>query len=127
MSQPKPVVVLAEDDQFLRRMYATKLQQSGMDVFAASDGELALRYVREHRPAVLLLDILMPKKDGFEVLEEIKADPALKKIPVVLLTNLGEPEDIKRARKLGADDYMIKSHFLPSEVIDVVRKYLSTD
>ncbi len=121
----KAIIVLAEDDQFLRRMYTMKLEQAGLQVFSCDDGEKALRLVREHTPAVVLLDILMPRKDGFEVLEELKNDTQTKKIPVILLTNLSEPGDIKRARKLGADDYMIKSHFLPSEVIAVVQKYLA--
>lgn len=117
-------VLLAEDDLFLQRMYATKLTKEGIEVLAAPDGEKALSLLREQTVDLVLLDILMPKKDGFEVLEEMKADAKLKTVPVIMLTNLGEEEDIKRAKKLGANDYMIKAHFLPSEVIGVVKKYL---
>lgn len=117
-------ILLAEDDLFLQRMYATKLSKEGITVVSAADGEKALALLREQAVDLALLDILMPKKDGFEVLEAMKADPQLKNIPVIMLTNLGEEDDVKRARRLGASDYMIKAHFLPSEVIGVVKKYL---
>ena len=117
-------ILLAEDDMFLQRMYVTKLNKEGIEVVAAADGEKALSLLREQPVDLVLLDILMPKKDGFEVLEAMKADPKLKNIPVLMLTNLGEEDDVKRARKLGASDYIIKAHFLPSEVIAVVKKYI---
>lgn len=117
-------ILLAEDDLFLQRMYATKLAKEGLEVVSAPDGEKALSLLREQPIDLVLLDILMPKKDGFAVLSEIKADPKLKNIPVILLTNLGEEDDVKRGRKLGADDYLIKAHFLPSEVVGIVKKYI---
>ena len=119
-----PIILLAEDDLFLQRMYVDKLVKEGIKVVVASDGEKALEIMRKQKPVLVLLDILMPKKDGFEVLEEAKKDPKLKSIPIILLTNLSEVADVKRAQKLGAADYIIKSHFLPSEVIEVVKKYL---
>jgi len=109
---------------FLQRMYAAKLTKEGFNTQVASDGEKALAMMAEIVPAVVLLDVLMPKKDGFAVLEAMRADSMLKDVPVVLLTNLGETEDIKRGRKLGANEYLIKAHFLPSEVVDVVKKYI---
>jgi len=124
MSKSKYTILLAEDDQFLQRMYATKLEQSGLLVVTASDGAKALELVKKKKPDLLVLDILMPKKDGFEVLQAVRADPSLKNVPVIVLTNLGEPDDVKRARKLGANDYLIKAHFLPSEVMHVIQKYL---
>lgn len=117
-------ILLAEDDQFLQRMYSAKLTKEGFRVVVASDGEKALAIMAENPPALVLLDVLMPKKDGFAVLEAMRANPKLKDIPAILLTNLGEAEDIKRARRLGVSDYLIKAHFLPSEVIGVVRKYI---
>ncbi|OJI07835.1 hypothetical protein BK004_00090 [bacterium CG10_46_32] len=120
----KPIVLLAEDDQFLRRMYATKLSQANVSAVLAEDGKQALDCARKQTPALIVLDILMPKMDGFEVLEELKKDPVLKDVPVVLLTNLSEAEDISRAKKLGAAEYLIKAHFLPSEVLSVVKKYI---
>ena len=118
-------MLLAEDDQFLRRMYATKFEQSGIPVLLAEDGKQALALARKHKPALAMVDILMPKADGFEVLSEMKKDPQLRSIPVVLLTNLSEVEDVSRAKKLGASEYLIKPHFLPSEVIAVAQKYLN--
>lgn len=117
-------IFIAEDDSFLLRMYTKKLVNFGFNVISAPDGESAIRSIRKHIPSVILLDILMPKKDGFAVLQEIKADPQLKTIPVIMLTNLSEPEDIKRARKLGANEYMIKTHFLPSEVVEKIQEYI---
>ncbi|OGY91198.1 MAG: hypothetical protein A3H70_02535 [Candidatus Komeilibacteria bacterium RIFCSPLOWO2_02_FULL_48_11] len=119
-----PIVLLVEDDLFLQRMYAAKLAKEGLNALTAVDGEKALALMSETVPAVVLLDILMPKKDGFAVLEAMRADERLKDVPVVLLTNLGEQEDVKRARRLGANEYLIKAHFLPSEVIGVVKKYI---
>ncbi|MBI1961433.1 MAG: response regulator [Parcubacteria group bacterium] len=121
----QPIVLLAEDDQFLRRMYATKLSQAGIETVLAEDGKQALDCARKAKPSLVLLDILMPKMDGFEVLAEMKKDPNLKDVPVVLLTNLSEVEDVARAKKLGASEYLIKAHFLPSEVLAMVRRYLS--
>lgn len=117
-------ILLAEDDLFLQRMYAAKLAKEGLNVVVAADGEKALAIMSETVPDLVLLDILMPKKDGFAVLEAMRADARLKEVPVVLLTNVGESEDIKRGRRLGANEYLIKAHFLPSEVIGVVKKYI---
>lgn len=125
MANPEPKrVLLAEDDQFLQKMYAVKLNREGLEVDVADDGEKALAAMRSARPDIVLLDIMMPKKDGFTVLEEMKADSALKDIPVVVLSNLGEVDDVKRAKRLGANDYLIKAHFLPSEVVEIVKKYI---
>ena len=124
MKKKKPVILLAEDDKFLQRMYSIKFEKEGIDVLVASDGQKAIELLQKHKPALALIDILMPKMDGFDVLEKIKKDESLKAIPVIMLTNLSEVEDVGRAKKLGAEEYIIKSHFLPSEVVDVVRKYL---
>jgi len=125
MAQKKHTILLAEDDQFLQRMYATRLEQSGLEVVVAGDGAKALELLKKKRPDVLVLDILMPKKDGFEVLKEVRADASLKNLPIIVLTNLGEADDVRQARKLGANDYLIKAHFLPSEVMSVIEKYLT--
>jgi CheY-like chemotaxis protein len=117
-------ILLAEDDLFLQRMYATKLTDAGFQVLAADDGVKAVSLMKKHKPDLALIDILMPKKDGFEVVEEIKQDADIKGIPIIFLTNLSEVEDVKRAKKLGVTEYLIKSHFLPSEVIEIVQKKL---
>lgn len=119
------IIVLVEDDEFLRRMYTRKLESAGYTVATAADGEKALALIASVHPAVVLLDIVMPKKDGFEVLASVRADPKTKNLPVILLTNVSEPETITRARRSRATEYLIKSHFLPSEVVAVVQKYIT--
>ena len=120
----KPKILIVEDDNFLERMYASKLSRENLDVLTASDGEKAMGIMSKTVPNLVLLDIIMPKKDGFAVLKEMKADPKLKNVPVVFLTNLGEAEDVNQARNLGASEYLIKAHFLPSEVVTIIRKYI---
>ena len=117
-------IIIAEDDQFVAKAMLTKLTKEGFEVKIVSDGVQLMELLKSYIPDLIILDLLMPKKDGFEVLTAMKADAKLKDIPVIMLTNLGEEADVKRARKLGASDYMIKAHFLPSEVIAVVKKYL---
>ncbi len=123
-TQKTNTVLLVEDDEFLQRMYASKLQSDDLEVITASDGEKALEIMKEKEIDLVILDILMPKKDGFQVLIEIRSDPKTKKIPVIMLTNLGETEEIKEAKKLGANEYIIKAHMMPSEVLEVVHKYV---
>lgn len=118
-------VLIAEDDGFLADIYKTKLAQEGFTVFLARDGAASLVLARKELPDVILLDILMPKKDGFEVLRELKSDPKTKKIRVIMLTNLGQKEDVDRGLELGADDYLIKAHFLPSETVQKILRVLN--
>ena len=120
----KPTILIVEDDRFLERMYSSKLEREGMNVLNASNGEEALALMRQNIPDVVLLDIIMPKMDGLQVLKEMRASERLKNVSVILLTNLGEAENVRQARALGANDYLIKAHFLPSEVIEVIRKYI---
>lgn len=117
-------ILLVEDDSFLAEMYATKLSIEGFEVSLAQDGEKGIRLAQKEIPDLILLDILLPKKDGFEVLETIKKDDPTKNIPVILLTNLSQKEDIDRGLKLGAIDYLIKAQFMPSEVVEKIKKHL---
>jgi DNA-binding response OmpR family regulator len=125
MRESKKTVLLIEDDTFLSGMYVTKLSLEGFDVQIAADGEAGVREAKAILPDIVLLDILLPKKDGFAVLKEIKEDSKVKHIPVVLLTNLGQKDDVDRGLSLGAADYLIKAHFMPSEVVEKVKKILS--
>ena len=117
-------ILIVEDDGFLIQMYAAKLEMEGFKVVAAVDGEKALRMVKKEEPDLILLDLLLPKKDGFQVLAELKKDQAVKDIPVVVLSNLGQKEDINRCLALGAKDYLIKAHFVPGEVVAKIKKFL---
>jgi DNA-binding response OmpR family regulator len=104
-------IVLVEDDKFFHNFYAAKLKEKGFDVDVASDGEEGLALIKKTKPNIILLDLIMPKKDGFEVLEALSKDPELNKIPVLVFSTLGQEKDIERAKKLGATDYTNKSFF----------------
>ena len=118
-------ILLVEDYEFLACMYRSKLEIENYEVFIAGNGEAGLRLAEEKEPNLILLDIVLPKINGFEVLKELKANKNLKKIPVILLTNLGQKEDVEKGLKLGAEEYLIKAHFLPSEVIEKIKKILN--
>ncbi|MBI2552530.1 response regulator [Candidatus Uhrbacteria bacterium] len=121
----KTKILIVEDDTFLAGIYANKFEKEGFEVSLATDGEAGLKAAGKEKPDIVLLDILLPKLDGFEVLEKLKADTGLRAIPVILLTNLGQKEDVDKGLKLGAADYLIKAHFMPSETVDKVKKVLS--
>jgi CheY-like chemotaxis protein len=118
-------ILLVEDDSFLASVYATKFELEGFSVFHAADGEAGLQIAEKLQPDIVLLDILMPKMDGFEALHRLKLDPKLVKIPVIMLTNLGQKEDVERCLKEGAVDYLIKAHFVPGEAVKKVKKVLN--
>jgi len=123
-SAAKKIVFLVEDDLFLSDMYRTKFELSGYEMPHAEDGETAIRMIRDAHPNLVLLDIVLPKKSGFDVLKEIRADAELSKVPVILLTNLSQKDDVDKGFKLGANDYIIKAHFTPAEVVAKVEKAL---
>lgn len=125
MAQHKGSILLIEDDAFIAGMYQTKLSTMGYDVRAAADGEQGWQELQRQMPDLLLLDVVLPKKDGFEILEEIRRRDDMRKLPVILLTNLGQKPDVQRGLELGADDYIIKAHFTPSEVVEKIEKVLA--
>lgn len=120
----KKHILIIEDDPFLLSMYVTKLEMIGYRVSSAEDGKKGLAMILDKKPDLLLLDILLPSMDGFQILEKMKQDQAVKNIPVILLTNLGQKADIEKGVALGADDYLIKAHFTPSEVTAKIKKAL---
>ncbi len=124
MAEAKTKILVAEDDHFLQKVYLTKLTQEGFSVDVALDGEEALKKLRNAPPDLLLLDLIMPKVNGFDVLLEMKGDAQLKKIPVVVLSNLGQPEDIQKCRELGAKDYLVKANFSINAVVEKIRQYV---
>ncbi|MBI4414911.1 MAG: response regulator [Candidatus Kerfeldbacteria bacterium] len=124
MSTKKPAVLLIEDDPMISKMYETKFSMEGFTLETASDGETGLEKAKKLLPSILLLDIILPKLDGFAVLAELKKDPATARIPVMLLTNLGQDEDIKKGKSLGADDYFVKSNHTPADIVKAVQTML---
>lgn len=121
---PRARIVLVEDDEFLSSMYETKLTKTGYESHIAHDGQEGWDLILAEKPDLVLLDILLPKMSGFEVLEKMKADPELKKIPVILLTNLSQRNDVEKGLELGANDYLIKAHFTPNEVVMKIQKLI---
>lgn len=122
-------IMLVEDDPILVEMYQAKFELEGHDIVVATNGQECLNLLEDFKPDIILLDILMPKLNGFHVLKEIKKQPHLRNIPVILLTNLGEAEvDMNQelARALGVNDYLIKSHHTPDEVVEKVMRALNT-
>lgn len=118
-------ILLVEDDSFISGMYQTKLSSLGYQIELQEDGEAAWqRLQQDPLPDLILLDIVLPKRDGFEILEDIRKNDRTKDVPVILLTNLGQKPDIERGIKLGADDYIIKAHFTPSEVVEKIQAVL---
>ena len=120
---PKTILII-EDDKFLRELIARKLIKEGYEISEAVDGEEGMKKVKEEKPDLVLLDLILPGIDGFEVLSKMKEDPALASIPVIILSNLGQKEDVEKGLKLGAVDYLIKAHFTPGEIIDKIRAAL---
>ncbi|MBF4510112.1 MAG: response regulator [Aeromicrobium sp.] len=118
-------VLIVEDTDLLRRMYRDRLSQDGYEVLEATDGLAALTVLRDERVDLILLDLIMPRMGGIEVLEAISADPRTKGTPVVVLTNLGEEDTIERAVALGALDYLLKNETRPNDVSEKVRLTLS--
>jgi CheY-like chemotaxis protein len=117
-------VFIVEDDTFLVRAYEVMLSSQGFNVTVVSNGQDVLEKLKAgEKPAVLLLDLMLPKLSGFEVLEQMQQDPKMKEIPVIVLSNLGQPDDIDRAKALGAKDYFVKADTPLEKVVQVIRKY----
>ncbi|HNW09293.1 MAG TPA: response regulator [bacterium] len=118
-------ILLAEDDKSLSSVLMNKLIRRGYQVVLAKDGAEAVQKAVSEQPRLILLDIIMPVKNGFEALEEIKKNPATKKINVVVMSNLGQDSDIAKAKQLGAKDYLIKSNFAINDIVEKTKKYLT--
>lgn len=117
-------IIIIEDEEVLLNLLQRRLTQEGYQVEIAKDGQEGLKKIREEKPDLILLDIIMPIMGGFEVMEELSKDKKLKKIPIVIISNSGQPVEIDRAKELGAKDWLIKTDFEPQEVIDKVKKNL---
>lgn len=117
-------ILIVEDDEFLRSLEAKRLEKEGYIVLAATDGATGLKMASEEAPAVILLDLLLPGLSGYEVLEKLRADDKTKETPIVVFSNLGQKEDVEKAKGLGATDFLIKANFTLDDVVDKIQQYL---
>ena len=122
--ETKIKVLIVEDDRFLRELLIRKLEGQGFIISTAVEGKEVLSKVKEELPQLILLDLILPGIDGFEVLKQIKEDSQINKIPVIILSNLGQQEEVEKGLKLGAADYLVKAHFTPDEIIGKIKEVL---
>lgn len=122
--EEKTKILLVEDDRMISGMYDTKLRQEGFRVVLAENGADALELAIQEKPDLILLDIILPQIDGFAVLKELRLNPKTQEIPVVMLTNLGTPEDKDKGVRYGATEYLVKANLTPSDVAVTVKKFL---
>jgi len=117
-------ILVIEDDKFLRELITQKLIKEDFEVSEAVDGEEGIKKIKEEKPDLILLDLILPGIDGFEVLARMKKESTLSSIPVVILSNLGQKDDVEKGLKMGAVDYLIKAHFTPGEIIEKIKAVL---
>lgn len=118
-------VLVVEDDPFYSKIYKTKLAKENLNAQLASNGDVALKVIKEFGlPTLILLDLVMPGKDGFETLKELKADATMKDVPVIVLSNLSQEEDVKRVMDMGASEYLIKANTSIQTVVDKMKESL---
>ncbi len=123
-SHPKKKILIIEDDEHIARVYSMKFAKEGYDTILAIDGEEGVEKIITEKPDLIVLDMMLPKKDGFFVLEEVKKNPALANVRILIISNLGQKTDQDRALALGANEYLVKVESSMQEVIDKVKSYL---
>lgn len=124
MTSNKKKILVVEDDGMIGSMYKTKFEADGYTVFIAVDGAAGLEAAKKEKPDIIMLDVILPRLDGFSVLEAIKKDKDIKDIPVIMLTNLGTEEDKKKGEKMGALDYLVKASLTPGQVSAKIKEVL---
>ena len=117
-------VLIIEDDKFLRDLIIQKLKKEGFETSEAMDGESGAKLAQDEHPDLVLLDLILPGLDGFEVLKRLKQNAGTASIPVIILSNLGQKEDMDRAKGSGAEDFMVKAHFTPGEIVSKIKSIL---
>ncbi|MEY4745079.1 MAG: Alkaline phosphatase synthesis transcriptional regulatory protein phoP, two-component system, OmpR [Candidatus Parcubacteria bacterium] len=122
----KTSILIIEDEPALRDIYSTRLRMDGFEVLEAVDGIEGLDSAIQHEPEMILLDIVLPIKDGFEVLKDLKSSPKTRAIPVVIMSNLGQDYEVKRGMALGAESFLTKANLTPVQIVEQVRKLLAT-
>jgi CheY-like chemotaxis protein len=118
-------ILFVEDDPFIVDIYKTKLRESGFNVEAAFSGGECLKKLKEKKPDLLLLDLCLPEIEGWEIIETVKKSESLKTLPIIILSNLSQKQEVDKAINLGAERYLIKAHYTPSEVIKEIKTILN--
>lgn len=119
-------ILIVEDEKDLRFFISTALKEAGFEILEAFDAEEALEILKKETPDLILLDILLPRMNGFEFLTTIKKDSKLEKIPVIILSNLGQKEEIEEGLRRGAVDYLIKANFTLDKIVEKIKNFLET-
>jgi len=123
----KNKILLIEDDPFLSSLLKNRFSKEGLDVMYAKDGQEAITILKDAQPDVILLDLILPKKSGFEVMEAVRQDPQLRDAPIIIISNLGQPEDMQKGQELGAVEYFVKAKTsiddLVKNVLDFMKKH----
>ncbi len=122
----KKNILIIEDDDFYRELIRKRLLEDDFGILEAVDGERGIKEIKDKKPDLVLLDLLLPNIDGFEVLSKVKADAAISSIPIIIVSNLGQQEDIDRGLKLGAADFLVKSQFDINQIMDKIKDTLKT-
>ena len=125
MSKEKKKILIIEDDRFLLKLYSEKIKREGFEVAESLTGEEGMSKIFVEKPDLVVLDLVLPRKNGFEVLGEMKLSPETKDIPVIILTNLGQESDIKRGLEMGADAYLVKTDISMNKLPEIIKEHLS--
>lgn len=118
----KNKILIIEDDRFLLKLYTNKLKTKGFEVSGSLTGEEGMNKISVEKPDLIILDLILPRKSGFEVLSELKTNPKTKNIPVIILTNLGQKSDVKKGLEMGAIAYLAKTEFSVNQLPEIVRE-----
>lgn len=120
-----PVILLVEDDPFLSALLRARLQNEGFIILHALDGQQAVEMLKATKPSLILLDLILPKRSGFEVMEMIQSNPELNRSPIIIISNLGQESDIQRGRELGAIEYFVKAKTSIDDLVAKIRQFLT--
>lgn len=121
----KKTILIVEDDVFLVKVYQVKLQELGVEVLIAQDGNEALKYLEKDPPDLVLLDIMLPGVSGFDLLKAMRDNPRWKNVAVIILSNLSQTQDIERGQALGIKEYIVKANVRINDVVEKIKKYLN--
>ncbi|OGM91245.1 hypothetical protein A2755_02480 [Candidatus Wolfebacteria bacterium RIFCSPHIGHO2_01_FULL_48_22] len=125
MEDTKKKILLIEDDPFLSSLLKNRFSKEGLEVMYAKDGQEAVTILKDASPDVILLDLILPKKSGFEVMEAIRQDPQLRDAPIIIISNLGQPEDMQKGQELGAVEYFVKAKTSIDDLVKNVLEFLT--